>query len=216
VLQAFFPGEEGGPAIASVLSGRVAPSGRLPVSLPRSAGSQPYSYLHPILGGHTDITSADPTPALPFGHGLTYTTFERTDLSADDAVRAGDAFDVSVRVRNTGDRAGTDVVQLYARDVYASVTRPVAQLLAFARVTLAPGEEAVVHFDVPTQRLAFTGVEGVRIVESGDVELWVGPSCAERDTEASIRITGPDHRVTPSDRRTAQARVEEADAARVA
>ncbi|MFP3393951.1 glycoside hydrolase family 3 C-terminal domain-containing protein, partial [Brevibacillus sp. SIMBA_076] len=72
VLQAFFPGEEGGAAIAAVLSGRVAPSGHLPVSLPRSAGAQPYSYLHPLLGGPNEITSADSTPVLPFGHGLSY------------------------------------------------------------------------------------------------------------------------------------------------
>ncbi|RIJ04193.1 glycosyl hydrolase, partial [Clavibacter michiganensis subsp. insidiosus] len=140
VLQAFFPGEEGGSAIAGVLSGRVSPSGRLPVSLPRSAGAQPFSYLHPILGGPSEVTSADPTPVLPFGHGLSYTTFSRSDLSVESAeVAVGEAFTATVVVRNAGDRDGTDVVQLYARDVQGSVTRPVAQLLGYLRLDLAAG-----------------------------------------------------------------------------
>ncbi len=202
VLQAFFPGEEGAPAIAGILTGRVAPSGRLPVSLPRSAGAQPYSYLHPILGGPSEVTSADNTPVLPFGHGLTYTTFERTGLTvAEPTVAAGDSFVVELRVRNTGERAGTDVVQLYARDLVASVTRPVAQLLGYRRVDLQPGGEALVRFEVPTTRLAFTDARYRRIVEPGEVELWVGASCAEKETTASVTITGPVHPVTNDDER---------------
>lgn len=207
-LQAFFPGEEGGSAIAAILTGEVSPSGHLPVSLPRSAGAQPYSYLHPILGGPTEITSADSTPALPFGHGLTYTSFAREGLTVRGSVTAGGSFTARVRVRNTGERAGTDVVQLYARDVHASVTRPVAQLLGFARVDLDAGAEATVAFDVPTARLAFTGRQGTRIVEPGAVELWVGPSCAERETEAAIEIIGDVHRVTASDRRIVEVSIE--------
>ena len=201
VLQAFFPGEEGGPAIASVLSGAIAPSGHLPVSLPRSAGAQPYTYLHPILGGPSDVTSVDSTPVLPFGHGLTYTTFARSDLQADSTVAAGDTFSASVRIRNTGAVAGTDLVQFYARDVQGSVTRPVAQLLGYHRVDLQPGEEVTVHFEVPTARLAFTGLRQERIVEPGLVELWVGPSCASRETATQIDILGAVHRVTPADGR---------------
>lgn len=201
VLQAFFPGEEGGTALAGVLSGRVNPSGRLSVTMPRSAGAQPYSYLHPILGGPSEVTSADSTPVLPFGHGLAYTMFERTDLTADDEVAAGDTFTAQVRVRNTGERTGTDVVQLYARDVYASVTRPVAQLLGYRRVALEPGESVVVRFQVPTTRLAFSDRAMVRIVEPGEVELWVGQSCAEKETTASITVVGPVHRVTTNDPR---------------
>ncbi|GAA1930504.1 glycoside hydrolase family 3 N-terminal domain-containing protein [Microbacterium aoyamense] len=207
VLQGFFPGEEGGAAIARVLSGSVTPSGRLPVSMPRTAGGQPYSYLHPTLGGLTDVSSADPSPVLPFGHGLSYTSFVREELTVDPAVPAGEAFTATVRVRNTGERRGADVVQLYARDDIASVTRPVAQLLAFARVELEPDEEALVRFDVPTQRLAFTGVTGRRIVEPGAIALWVGPSCAERETETRMLITGDTHTVTPDDPRVAQVAV---------
>jgi beta-glucosidase-like glycosyl hydrolase len=215
VLQAFFPGEAGADAIAAVLSGAVEPTGHLPVSLPRSAGAQPYTYLHPILGGPSDVTSVDSTPVLPFGHGLSYTTFERTALAADSTVDAGRNFSASVRIRNTGDRSGTDLVQLYARDLHASVTRPVAQLLGYQRVTLGPGEEAVVDFDVPTARLAFTGLRNERIVEPGRVELWVGPSCAAKETATEIALTGAVHRVTPADGRYVQSAVRVAQAARL-
>jgi len=201
VLQAFFPGEEGAPAIASILSGDVNPSGRLPVSLPRSAGSQPYSYLHPILGGPNEITSASSAPVRPFGFGLSYTSFSHADLSVESHVGTQDAFHVSVRVRNDGSRAGTDVVQLYARDVYASVTRPVAQLMGYARVSLEAGQEAIVAFDVPTARLAFTSRAGERIVEPGVIRLWVGASCADPETTGEVELTGPAHVVTAADRR---------------
>lgn len=212
VLQAFFPGEEGAGAIAGVVSGRVDPSGHLPVSLPRSAGAQPFSYLHPILGGPSDVTSADSTPVRPFGHGLSYTAFARTELAVDESAPTDGSFTATVRVRNTGERAGTDLVQLYARDVFASVTRPVAQLLGYARVALEPGEEAEVRFEVPAARLAFTGREGVRIVEPGRVELWVGPDCATRETEAALELVGPAAAIDASSQRLVGTRVQRAGA----
>ncbi|SKC42723.1 beta-glucosidase [Krasilnikoviella flava] len=185
VLQAFFPGEEGGTALAEAIAGAVNPSGRLPVSLPRSAGAQPYSYLHPVLGGPSDVTSTDSTPLRPFGFGLSYTTFAYTDLAVDTEVAADGTFAASVRVTNTGAVAGADVVQLYGRDVLGSVTRPVAQLLAYRRVALEPGESAVVTFSVPTTRLAFADRRLVRVVEPGDVEVWVGSHVAATpDTDA--------------------------------
>jgi beta-glucosidase len=154
------------------------------------------------------VTSADSTPALPFGHGLTYTTFDHFALEAPAEVSAGASFDVTVRVRNIGDRAGTDVVQLYGRDLVGSVTRPVAQLVAYARVTLEPEEEAVVRFRVPSARFAFSGLDMTRIVEPGDIELWVGPSCAQRDAETALRLTGPVHAVTAADPRLVDVSVE--------
>ena len=176
VLQAFFPGEEGGPAIARLLSGAASPSGRLPVSLPRSAGAQPYSYLRAILGGPSEVTSTDPTPVRPFGYGLTYTTFATSGLSASSEAPTDGEIDVRVRVANIGGRTGTEVVQLYGRDLVASVVRPVAQLLGYQRVTLAPGETAEVAFRVPTGRLAFTDRSMTRVVEPGEIELWVAES----------------------------------------
>jgi hypothetical protein len=208
VVQAFFPGEEGAGAIAGVLSGRVVPSGRLPVSLPRSAGAQPYSYLHPILGGSSEITSASSDPVLPFGHGLSYTSFEHSELAVEaPEVEAGDVFTARVRVQNTGDVEGADVVQLYARDVQASVTRPVAQLLGYSRVTLTPGEAVTVEFRVPSTRLAFSDARMRRIVEPGHIELWVGPSCDVRETEAGVLITGTPALVTTASERFVQVNV---------
>ncbi|MEF2975906.1 beta-glucosidase [Subtercola sp. YIM 133946] len=195
VLQSFFPGEEGAPAIASILSGDAAPSGHLPVSLPRSAGAQPFSYLHPLLGGPNDVTSSDSTPTRPFGFGLTYTTFAHSELQVEPEVPTDGTITATVRVRNTGDRRATDLVQVYARDLLASVTRPVAQLMGYQRVTLEPGAEAVVRFDVPTAQLAFSDRDFDRVVEPGEIRLWVGTSCADEETDAQLTLTGPVRRI---------------------
>ena len=200
-VQAFFPGEEGGNAVAGVLTGRVNPSGRLPVSLPRSAGAQPFSYLHPPLGGDSDVTSLSSVPTLPFGHGLSYTTFRRTNLRVAGGASTCTGLTVTVTVTNTGDRTGADVVQVYGRDVVASVTRPVAQLLGYHRIELAPGQSAEVELAVPAARLAFTDRSGRRVVEPGELEVWVGPSCSARDVEASVELTGETYPVTLDDPR---------------
>jgi len=180
VLQVFFPGEEGGAAVARVLSGATGPSGRLPVSLPRSAGAQPYSYLRPVLGGPSEVTTTDPTPVRPFGFGLTYTSFVTDRLTASAEVPTDGTIEVGVRVSNVGAIAGTEVVQLYGRDLVASVVRPVEQLLGFCRVSLEPGASADVRFAVPTSRLAFSDRSMVRVVEPGSVELWVAESAGSR------------------------------------
>lgn len=231
VLQSFFPGEEGGRAIASILTGEQSPSGRLPLSLPRSAGAQPYGYLRPVLGGPSDVTSTDSTPVRPFGFGLGYTTFSYTDLDVDASAATDGRFAAAVTVSNTGERAGVDVVQLYGRDVAASVTRPVAQLLGYARVALEPGQSRRVAFDVPAQRFALTGRDLRRVVEPGEVEVWVGshaeasPRAAqaqestggvianaraqaardvpgEATARATVVLTGDVHAVGPDDPRT--------------
>jgi len=178
VVQAFFPGEGGGLAIADLLTGVTAPSGRLPVSLPRSAGAQPYSYLHPRLGGTSDVTATDSTPVRPFGFGLTYTSFAYQDLVVDDTVATDGALAASVTVCNTGERDGAEVVQLYGHVRHASTTRPVVQLLGYARVAVAAGQSVRVRFDVPVQRFAFTDRAMRKVVEPGDVEVWVASDAA--------------------------------------
>lgn len=190
VLQAFFPGEGGGLAIADIITGRTNPSGRLPVSMPRSAGAQPYSYLHPILGGRSAVTATDTTPVFPFGFGLSYASFEYADLVVDSEAAAGGVFEAAVTVTNTGDVRGVDTVQLYGHDIQGSVTRPVVQLLGYTRVELEPGESTRVTFSVPTTRFAFSDRRMVRIVEPGDVEVWVASHAAASAGTHTEEATG--------------------------
>jgi beta-glucosidase-like glycosyl hydrolase len=202
LVQAFMPGEEGGPAIAGVLSGRIQPSGKLPVQIPRHPGGQPGTYLQPPLGTeNAGISTVDPTPLFPFGHGGSYTTFDVDDLRISDTeVPTGGEFTVTVRVRNTGSRAGTEVVQLYLRDVVAQVVRPVRQLAGFTRVPLEPGAAAQVQFRVHADRTAFTGRRLERVVEPGEIEVLVGTSSADLPVRGIVRLTGP-LRVVGHDRR---------------
>ncbi|WP_338682762.1 glycoside hydrolase family 3 N-terminal domain-containing protein [Streptomyces acidiscabies] len=193
IVQAFFPGEEGGPALAGVLSGRVTPSGKLPVQVPRTAGGQPGTYLHAPLGGNSrGVSNLDPTPAYPFGHGLSYTEFAYSGLTLGAAEIPTDGeVEISCLVRNTGDLEGTEVVQLYTADPVAQLPRPVTQLTGFARVALAPGQERRVTFRLHTDRLAYTGPAMHRIVEPGEITVMLGASSADIRLTGTLRLTGP-------------------------
>src|SRR5690606_8769544 len=160
VLFGFFPGQRGGQALAEVLTGAVNPSGRLPVSVPRDEGGLPATYLTPPLGLRSDVSSVDPTPAHPFGHGLGYTSFAWSGAESGGEWPVDGETTVAVTVRNTGDRAGAEVVQLYLHDPVAQTTRPVTRLIGFARVPLEPGESARVTFTVHADLTSFTGVNG--------------------------------------------------------
>jgi beta-xylosidase len=192
VVQAFFPGEEGGHAIAGVLTGRVTPSGKLPVEIPRLAGGQPSTYLRSRNAALHAGSSVDPTPLFAFGHGLSYTTFGYADLelSADRIPTDGEV-SIACTVSNTGAVAGTEVVQLYLGDPVASVVRPTRWLAGFARVTLAPGESARVAFSLHADRTAFTGRDGTRIVEPGEISVAVGGASDDLPLSASFTLTGP-------------------------
>jgi beta-xylosidase len=192
IVQAFFPGEEGGTALARVLTGTVVPSGKLPVQVPRVRGGGPGTYLHPPLGGHSmGISQVDPTPLFPFGHGLSYTTFDYTDLRLSTTQIPSDGeLDISCVVRNTGERAAAEVVQLYLGDPVAQVTRPVIQLAGFTRVPLEAGQQARVSFRLHADRTSFTGVDLRRVVEPGVVEVLVGGSSQEVRLRSSFEITG--------------------------
>ncbi|MEV6347320.1 glycoside hydrolase family 3 N-terminal domain-containing protein [Actinoplanes sp. NPDC051851] len=193
LVQAFMPGQAAARAIAGVLSGRVQPQGRLPVQIPRTPGGQPGTYLQPKLGAvHTGVSNLDPTPLFPFGYGRSYTTFAVDDLRiSHDEVPTDGEFTVTARVRNTGERDGAEVVQLYLADPVASVTRPVKQLSGFSRVPLAAGAAAEVEFRVHTDRTAFTGRDMRRIVEPGDLRILVGTSAGELPLTGTVRLTGP-------------------------
>jgi beta-xylosidase len=192
VVQAFFPGEEGGHAIAGVLTGRVNPSGKLPVELPRDAGAQPATYLRSKNAAQHTGSSVDPTPLYPFGHGLSYTTFSYSDLalSADEIATDG-TVEISCTVRNTGQLAGAEVVQLYLGDPVASVVRPVHWLAGFARADLAPGEAALVTFRLHADRTSFTGQDLTRIVEPGTITVTLGGSSDDLPLTGSFILTGP-------------------------
>jgi len=185
-LQAFFPGEMGGPAIAGVLSGRINPSGHLPVSVPASVAVLPYSYLHPGLGDTNNVSSIDTTPQFSFGHGLSYTTFEYDSFSVSAFAPTDGWIDVGVTVRNTGAADGAHLVQVYGHDVVASVTRPTRQLLAYARVDVFAGGWCDVRLRVPAARFGLTDLSGRRVVEPGAVEVWLGHDC---DHPATDKVT---------------------------
>jgi beta-glucosidase len=199
IVQAFIPGEEGAGAIARVLAGDVNPSGRLPVGVPRSIAGQPSTYVGPPLAHSSGgISNIDPTPLYPFGHGLSYTTFAYTDLGLDAETIANDGtVHIAATVTNTGDRAGDEVVQLYLSDESAQVTRPVKQLVGFARVSLAAGVSARVTFALHAERTAFTGVDiGRRIIEPGWFTLAIGGSSQDLPLRGRFRIAGPVRDVT--------------------
>jgi beta-xylosidase len=213
VVQAFFPGQRGGQALAEILTGAVNPSGRLPVSIPRHSGGLPVTYLMPPLGRRSDLSSVDPTPAYHFGHGLSYTTFEWKDAVAGPAWTTDGEVTAAVSVRNTGDRAGTEVVQLYLHDPVAQTTRPVVRLIGYARVPLAAGEEARVVFTVPADATSFIGVAGHRVIEPGEVELRFGRSSADIVAALPLRLVGAARVVGHQRRLTVPVRVERRDQA---
>lgn len=182
VLEGFYLGEETGTGVADVLFGDYNPSGKLPVSFPRSVGQLPIYYDHkPTAKRGYLYTSSE--PLFPFGYGLSYTTFACTDLKVSPArIGPGAEASVSVRVSNTGRRAGEEVVQLYIRDLVSSVTRPVMELKDFARVSLAPGETKTVTFTITPDKLSFYDLNMERVVEPGSFDIMVGTSSVKYQT----------------------------------
>lgn len=204
VVQTFFPGQEGGGAIAGVLAGRVMPSGKLPIELPGLACTTQTAYRAPQLGTGTEVSSADVAPLYPFGHGLSYTTFEFTDLSMEAAgrvsagrasIRTDGTVEIACTVRNAGKRTGAEVVQLYLRDPVAQVVRPVRELAGFARVTLRPGRSRRVVFRLHADRTAFCGLSGECVVEPGLIEVDIGSSSADLRLHGELELHGPERTV---------------------
>lgn len=203
VLYSFHPGTMGGPAIADILFGKVNPSGKTPVTFPRMSGQVPIYYAQhntgrpanptemlideiPVEAGQTSVgcrsfyLDAGNSPLFPFGYGLSYTTFEYSNLNlVSDKLTAQDTLSISFTLKNTGKYDGTEVVQLYVQDKVGSVTRPVKELKRFQRVTLKAGESTQVSLHLPVSELAFWGYNMNYTVEPGDFRLWVGTSSAE-------------------------------------
>ena len=203
MLYSFHPGTMGGPAIADILFGKVNPSGKTPVTFPRMSGQVPIYYAQhktgrpanptemlideiPVEAGQTSVgcrsfyLDAGNSPLFPFGYGLSYTTFEYSNLSlASDKLTAQDTLSISFTLKNTGKYDGTAVVHLYVQDKVGSVTRPVKELKRFQRVTLKAGESTQVSLSLPVSELAFWGYDMNYTVEPGDFRLWVGTNSAE-------------------------------------
>ncbi|HLT90858.1 MAG TPA: glycoside hydrolase family 3 N-terminal domain-containing protein [Woeseiaceae bacterium] len=179
ILECWYPGQEGGTAMAEALFGLVNPGAKLPVTVVREAGQVPHFYNHKPTARRGYLFS-DASPLFPFGFGLSYTTFEigEPELSAS-RVRAGEPVEVRVDVRNTGERTGDEVVQVYVRDRVASVTRPVKLLKGFRRVTLAPGEQATVTIELGPEAFALVGRDMRSVVEPGEFDIMAGSSSAD-------------------------------------
>ncbi|MBQ6761143.1 MAG: glycoside hydrolase family 3 C-terminal domain-containing protein, partial [Bacteroidales bacterium] len=201
LLYAFHPGTMGGPALTNLLFGDAVPSGKTPVTFLRTVGQAPLYYSHnmtgrpyngetllediPLEAGQTSLGNTSyyldygAYPLFPFGYGLSYTTFAYSDITLDRETYATDGtVTVSFTLSNTGTRAGTEVVQVYVRDLVGSITRPVKELKHFERVTLEPGESRTLTAGIPVQDLAFVGLDGVKKVEPGEFQLWVAGDSA--------------------------------------
>jgi beta-glucosidase len=181
IYQCFFLGQEAGHAVADVLFGDYNPSGKLPITIPRSAGHIPAYYNYKLMARRGYLFD-DISPLYPFGYGLSYTSFTiENPRLAKKKIKTDGATEVAVDVTNTGTREGTEVVQMYIRDVFSSVTRPVKELKGFARVRLAPGETRTVTFDITPDLLAFYNIDMQYVVEPGDFELMLGSSSSDSD-----------------------------------
>ena len=177
VVAAWYPGQEGGHAVADVLFGRTNPAGRLPLTFPMHEGQVPLHYAHKPTGRGDDYLDLTGQPLFPFGHGLSYTTFAYRDLAVNvQPTQDSVALLVSATIANTGTRAGAEVVQLYLRDVLATVARPVMELAGFARITLAPQESRTVVFRVSRAQLSLLDADMRRVVEPGTWRIMVGAS----------------------------------------
>jgi beta-xylosidase len=191
VLMAFQPGQEGAEAIADLLTGRANPSGRLVVSIPRNVGAVPYYYNHKLKSAGTPIAYHFGSK-YPFGYGLSYTRFEYSALTIwPDRVNINDGtIALSLMLENSGEREGSEVVQVYVRDIYASQVRPVKELKAFKRLTLQPKQRAVVSFSIPVDMLNFTNGNNQRIVEAGAFEIFVGASSTDLKLKGRVEVVG--------------------------
>jgi len=184
LVEAWLPGEEGGNAVADILFGDVNPGGKLPLTVPRRVGQVPLNYNR-SQAGHKDYVFVKGTPLFPFGHGLSYTAFEYSDLKIAPATMGPRGkVHISVKVKNIGQREGDEVVQLYTHDQVASVVRPLKELKGFERITLNPGEEKTVSFELAASQLAFYNGDMRLAVEPGTFEVLVGSSSED------IRLRG--------------------------
>jgi beta-glucosidase len=185
VVDAWYPGQEGGTAVADVLFGDVNPSGRLPITFPLSVGQCPTYYNLEPSGRGYDYVDLTGQPQFAFGFGLSYTTFEYSNLKITPAKAApGALITISFDLKNAGPVPGCEVPQLYIHDLVASMVRPMKELKDFTRVSLDPGEKKTVTFHLPQDRLAFWNARMRKVVEPGQFDVMIGASASD------LRLTG--------------------------
>jgi beta-glucosidase len=189
IVDVWYPGEEGGTAIADVLWGTCNPGGKLPLTFPRYVGQLPLYYNHKPTGRGNDYSDMSGNPLFPFGYGLSYTTFKYTNLRLSSGqMSPGDTVRISVDIENTGSQSGDEVVQLYTRDSVASVTRPIKELQGFRRVTLAAGKKATVSFALSAGQLSFLDQSMTYVLEPGKIGVMVGSSSEDIRLFSSFEI----------------------------
>ena len=196
ILEAWLPGEEGGSAVADILFGDVNPGGKLPMTFPRSVGQVPIYYNAKPAGTksnwYVDYVSEKVTPLYPFGHGLSYTSFEYSNLVIKQKRAAvGEKVEISLDVKNVGKLAGDEVVQLYIYDEFASTPRPIKELKGYRRLFMNPGETRKVTFHLSVNQLAFYGNDLSLVVEPGTIKVMVGSSSEDIRLRDEFEIIGP-------------------------
>jgi beta-glucosidase len=201
ILQAWLPGQEGGLAVADILFGNAVPGGKLPISIPRSEGQIPVYHYHKPSGGRSQFSGnyvdLSTKPLYTFGFGLSYTTFEYSNIRwSKTKVDGRGTIEISCDVKNTGTVAGDEVVQLYVHDREATVTRPVQELAGFCRIHLNPGETQTVSFGLGISQLAFYNVDMEFVVEPGNVDVMVGSSSEDIRLRGEFEITGDVLKIT--------------------
>jgi beta-glucosidase len=189
VLLAWYPGEQGGNAVADALFGKYNPGGKLPLTFPKSAVQCPMYYNHKPTGRGDDYYDLSGEPLFPFGYGLSYTQFEYSGLkiNADKSTGNHNA-ELSFKLINTGKYAGDEVVQLYIRDEVASIVRPVKELKGFKRVRLKPGETKIIHFDIIPSILEMLDKDMYKIIEPGFFKLMIGTSSRDIRLQGELQV----------------------------
>jgi beta-glucosidase len=214
LMMAWHPGTMAGPALVDVLYGEQSPSGKLPITWPKSSGQLPVYYNHKATGrpandeNYTRIDKIDPattwqhapgnssnhldyghSPEFPFGYGLSYSNFKYSGLKLDrQELAVGETLNVSINIENTGQVEATEIVQLYVRDLVGDVTRPVKELKAYDRVTLTPGQKQTIRFELDSNNLSFHNQSSKSIVEPGKFMLWVSRHSQDESNESWFEI----------------------------
>ncbi|HHY98956.1 MAG TPA: beta-glucosidase, partial [Firmicutes bacterium] len=196
ILEAWLPGEEGGNAVARILFGDYNPAGRLPISFPGQSGQIPVYYSRKPSSWR-DYVFASAKALFPFGHGLSYTKFEYSNLEiSPDKVGSAGKVNISFDIMNTGERPGDEVVQLYVHDVIASLARPVKELKGFRRINLKAGEKKTLTFILSMDQLAFHNRDMNLVVEPGMFEVMVGSSSEDIKLTGSFEVVGKEREIT--------------------